>query len=86
MNFDEKVIRRNTNCYKWDVQDDPDLIPMWIADMDFRTAEPIIEALQRRVSHGVFGYTQVQDDYYETVVNWFKNRHGWSNQIGRAHV
>ena len=77
MNFDEKVIRRNTNCYKWDVQDDPDLIPMWIADMDFRTAEPIIEALQRRVSHGVFGYTKVPKEYFEAVCQWFENQHGW---------
>ena len=76
--FDKIVERRGTGCYKWD--DVPEgVIPMWIADMDFRTAPFIIDALHKRVEHGVFGYTQVQDDYYETVVNWFKNRHGWSN-------
>ncbi len=77
MNFDEKVIRRNSNCYKWDVQDDETLIPMWIADMDFRTAQPIVEALQERVAHGVFGYTKVPKEYFEAVCQWFGKWHGW---------
>jgi len=50
---------------------------MWVADMDFQTAPCIVEALQKRVAHGIFGYTKVPDSYYESVVNWFKNRHGW---------
>ena len=52
--------------------------PMWVADMDFRTAEPIIEALRRRVEHGIFGYTRVPDAYYEALIRWFEHRHGWT--------
>lgn len=75
-NFDELVERRNTNSYKWDSCAEG-VIPMWVADMDFQTAPCIVEALQKRVAHGIFGYTKVPDSYYESVVNWFKNRHGW---------
>ena len=77
-NFDELVERRNTNSYKWDYCAEG-VIPMWVADMDFKTAPCVVEALQKRVAHGVFGYTQVPDSYYDSVVNWFKNRHGWTN-------
>ena len=77
-NFDELVERRNTNSYKWDSCAEG-VIPMWVADMDFKTAPCVVEALQKRVAHGVFGYTQVPDSYYDSVVNWFKNRHGWTN-------
>ena len=75
-NFDETVSRRNTNCLKWDASADPDVLPMWVADMDFRTAPAIVEALQKRVAHGIFGYTRVPDEYYEAVVSWFGRRHG----------
>ncbi|MCR4765422.1 MAG: pyridoxal phosphate-dependent aminotransferase [Bacteroidaceae bacterium] len=77
-NFDKIVERRGTNCYKWDDTAEG-VIPMWIADMDFQTAPFIIEALHNRVEHGIFGYTKVPDSYFEAVVNWFKNRHGWKN-------
>ena len=50
---------------------------MWVADMDFRTAPVIVDALHRRVEHGIFGYTRVPDSYYETVIDWFVHRHGW---------
>ena len=75
--FDEIVPRRNTLSYKWDSAADEDMLPMWVADMDFRTAPAIVEALQKRVSHGVFGYTRVPDAYYDAVVGWFDRRHGW---------
>lgn len=75
--FDEPVDRRGTGCYKWDEAEEEGVIPMWVADMDFRVAPPIIEALRRRVDHGVFGYTMVPDSYYEAVQNWFARRHGW---------
>lgn len=52
-NFDECIIRRKTASYKWDSANDDNVLPMWVADMDFRTAPPIIEALQRRVGHGI---------------------------------
>ena len=75
--FDQEVNRKDTNSYKWDSLDMENVIPLWVADMDFRTAPCIIEALRKRVEHGVFGYTRVPDEYYEATVNWFKRRHNW---------
>lgn len=75
-NFDEVISRRNTNCIKWDNSADPEMLPMWVADMDFCTAPAIVEALQKRVSHGIFGYTRVPDEYYEAVIGWLDRRHG----------
>jgi len=75
--FDTPVERRNTNCVKWDCEEAQGAIPMWVADMDFRVAQPIIDALMRRVEHGVFGYTQVPQAYYDAVVRWFETRHRW---------
>lgn len=76
-NFDEIVDRHNTNSYKWDSANDKEVLPMWVADMDFRTAPCIIDALQRRVQHGIFGYTLVPQEYYEAVTRWFRLKHGW---------
>lgn len=76
-NFDEVIPRRGTNSLKWDCATEEGVLPMWVADMDFRAAQPIVDALQKRVEHGVFGYTQVPDAYYEAVINWFDRRHGW---------
>lgn len=76
--FDTITPRRDTNSYKWDSDSDPDMLNMWVADMDFRTAPAIIEALERRVRHGIFGYTRVPDSYYDAVTAWFAARHGWN--------
>ncbi len=76
--FDEIVPRRGTNSYKWDSAKDADVLPMWVADMDFRTAPAVIDALQKRVAHGIFGYTRVPDEYYDAVTSWFARRHGWT--------
>ena len=76
-NFDEIIPRRGTNSCKWDSAADADVLPMWVADMDFHVAPAITEALQCRVAHGIFGYTRVPDAYYESVIRWFKRRHGW---------
>ena len=62
--FDEVISRRGTLSYKWDSATDAEVLPLWVADMDFRTSPAIIEALQRRVAHGIFGYTRVPDAYY----------------------
>ena len=78
--FDELIVRRGTNSVKWDEAEADDVIPMWVADMDFRAAPPIMDALRRRVDHGVFGYTLVPDSYYEAVTGWFARRHGWQIQ------
>ena len=75
--FDEIVVRRGTNSYKWDLPKGEYIIPMWVADMDFKTAPCIIDALKRRVEHGIFGYTFVPDSYYDAIINWFKRRHQW---------
>lgn len=74
--FDKTIDRRATNSYKWDSATEG-VLPMWVADMDFRTAPAIIDALQKRVAHGIFGYTRVPDAYYDAVTSWFSRRHGW---------
>lgn len=73
--FDTVIPRRGTSSVKWDRI--PDVIPMWVADMDFRTAPCILEALAKKVEHGIFGYTQVLDTYYDAEIEWFRRRHGW---------
>ncbi|MDR1524615.1 MAG: pyridoxal phosphate-dependent aminotransferase [Tannerella sp.] len=76
-NFDEIIPRRNSRSYKWDSAEDPDVLPMWVADMDFRTAPCVLEALERRVRHGIFGYTKAPGAYYDAVTGWFERRHGF---------
>lgn len=75
--FDEIVHRRGSGSYKWDSEAEADVIPLWVADMDFRTAPVVIEALRRRVEHGVFGYTLVPPRYYEALTGWFASRHNY---------
>nr|WP_319511138.1 MalY/PatB family protein [uncultured Draconibacterium sp.] len=77
-NFDDKIVRRGTNSYKWDSKTNDDIIPLWVADMDFKTAQPIIDALANRVQHGIFGYTKVPEDYYNAVISWFGRRHNFT--------
>ena len=92
--FDEIIDRRGTGCVKWDEQppafqtnDSPpsqggaggeSIIPLWVADMDFRAAPAIQEAVRWRMEHGVFGYTVVEANYYEAIISWFKRRHQWT--------
>lgn len=83
-NFDTVINRRGTNSYKWDIVKEEDVIPLWVADMDFKAAPAILEALKKRVEHGVFGYTLVPDSYYEAIINWFARRHNW--QIDRSWI
>ena len=78
--FDELVERRGTNCVKWDESPSEDVIPLWVADMDFRVAPAIQKALRERVEHGVFGYNIVPESYYEAVISWFRRRHQWEIQ------
>jgi len=77
-NFDLLTERRGTNSVKWDESPSPDVIPLWVADMDFMAAPAIQEALRRRMEHGVYGYTIVGDDYYDAIINWFQRRHQWT--------
>lgn len=73
--FDEIIDRKNSNSIKWDVADGE--LPMWVADMDFKTAPSVLKALEDRVAHGIFGYGDVTDDWYSAYGNWWKNRHGF---------
>ena len=75
--FDEIIDRRGTNSVKWDEASDGDVLPMWVADMDFRTAPAVRKAVERRARHGIFGYVHVPDAYYDAVISWFSRRHGW---------
>lgn len=76
--FDKIISRRGTNCVKWDEFTDPDIIPLWVADMDFETAPSVQQALLKRMQHGCFGYTLVPESYYNATIQWFQHRHGWS--------
>lgn len=71
--FDEKIPRRHTNSVKWDVK--PNELPMWVADMDFKTAPAIIQAMADKVAFGVFGYEEVGQDYFEAVAHWYETEH-----------
>ena len=72
--FDKIIDRRNTGSVKWDVGENE--LPMWVADMDFATAPEITEALVKRASHGVFGYSVIPDEWYGAYINWWDDRHG----------
>ena len=72
--FDTPVIRYGTDSIKWKVEEGE--LPMWVADMDFRTAPQIIEAIKKRADHGVFGYSDVEDEWYDAYINWWESRHG----------
>ncbi len=79
--FDQKTNRLNTSCVKWDLRQQlfggTDVLPMWIADMDFMAPPSVIDALVQRARHGVFGYSFVPDSYYAAIINWLQRRHGW---------
>ena len=79
-NFDELIERRGTHAIKYDAMQElwgrTDLIPMWVADMDFRTPPFIVEAVRKRMKHEVFGYTQPGDDYYQAIIRWVDRRYG----------
>lgn len=73
----EYVDRKNSDCYKWDSEEAQGCLPLWVADMDFAAAKPIRDAMQRRLDHGVFGYSIVPQANYDAVASWFERRHGW---------
>lgn len=80
--FDSIHNRKNTDSIKWDFgmqrMGRDDLLPLWVADMDFRLPDNILKNISKRVEHGIFGYTDPGDEYLNTVVNWFERRHGFS--------
>lgn len=83
-NFDEIVERRGTNCIKVDAMKErygnENLVPLWVADMDFRTPDFIINALKKRCEHEVFGYTFAGDEYYTSIIEWVHYKHNWKIQ------
>lgn len=82
MNFSEKINRLNTGSIKWEMTKEiygtDDVLPMWIADMDFLPPKELIDAAQKRVEHGIFGYTFVQPCVHEAISKWLASRHGWT--------
>ena len=72
--FDTVIDRKNTASLKWDVKEGE--LPMWVADMDFRTAPEIVEAIAKRVEHGVYGYSVMPEEWYDAYINWWSSRHG----------
>jgi cystathionine beta-lyase len=80
-NFDEEINRENSCCIKYDLRDKvfgrDDIIPMWVADMDFRTPSFITEAINERLKHEILGYSFRPDSYYTSLIKWISDRHGW---------
>lgn len=88
--FDEVIDRKGTNCLKYDFAVErgyPEgVLPFWVADMDFRTAPAVTLELERRVQHGIFGYTDPGADYRAAVWNWMKTQHGWMPAEGSLTI
>ncbi|HEX9060379.1 MAG TPA: PatB family C-S lyase, partial [Clostridia bacterium] len=84
--FDEIVERRNTSSLKWDYTGvrfgREDVLPMWVADMDFKSPSPVIEAIKRRAEHGVYGYTGASERLSDAIAGWMKRRHDWTIDTG----
>lgn len=82
--FDKLTDRRGTSCLKYDFQVErrgrEDLLPMWVADMDFPLPENILEDIKKRVSHGIFGYTDPKKEYFDSVIGWFYSHFGWKGR------
>jgi cystathionine beta-lyase len=80
-NFDEPANREGTNCIKYDLREETfgikNVIPMWVADMDFNTPDFIIKSLQSRLDHNIFGYSFRPPDYYLSIIDWLERRHKW---------
>ena len=80
--FDEIIDRRHTSCLKYDFAAErgreKDVLPLWVADMDFSAPPAVIEALKARAEHGIFGYSRPKPDYFRAVSGWFEERHNWS--------
>jgi cystathionine beta-lyase len=81
-NFDEPDRREGTDCIKYDRREEifgvKNIIPMWVADMDFNTPDFVVESLQKRLKHEIFGYSFRPDEYYVSMINWLKSRHNWN--------
>ncbi|MGN0408313.1 MAG: MalY/PatB family protein [Bacteroides sp.] len=81
IDFDKVIERKDTDCLKYDFavrRGRPEgVLPLWVADMDFKTSQKILDAIEERVQHGIFGYTESREKYFEAVAGWMKRRHNW---------
>jgi len=81
-NFDRVIDRKNTASLKWDqltkLFGGEDVLPLWVADMDFECPQPVVEALKRKAAEGIYGYTVTTDEWYDAVVGWYSRRHNWT--------
>lgn len=81
LDFDTVIDRRNTSCLKHDFTQErgmpKEVLPLWVADMDFKTSSIILDILKERIAHGVFGYTETKEDYFSAVAKWMKEKHNW---------
>lgn len=79
--FDRVLDRSNTHSYKWDQAEklfgNKDILPLWVADMDFESPPAVKETLVRRAEHGIYGYCVPSSSYIESIVGWFRRRHDW---------
>jgi cystathionine beta-lyase len=84
LDFDTVIDRKNTDCLKYDFavrRGKPEnVLPLWVADMDFKTSSLVLDEIQKRVEHGIFGYTESRDSYFEAIAGWMKEMHGWEIQ------
>lgn len=84
IDFDSVIERRGTDCLKYDFAlrrgKPEDVLPLWVADMDFKTSGRILDAIEERVKHGIFGYTESKETYFEAVAGWMQKRHNWEVQ------
>ena len=82
--FDEVIDRKNTNSLKHDFALEnslpEDVLPMWVADMDFKAPPSVLEAMKKSAEHGIFGYSDIKSDYYDIVSSWFLRRFGWKTE------
>ena len=75
--FDQVLKRRHTDSQKWQKYEGQDILPMWVADMDFRAPEPVLEALQERIDHGIFGYARPEPSAIEAVLEMLERNYAW---------
>ena len=87
-NFDVPVNREGTDCIKYDLREEifglKNIIPMWVADMDFLTPDFVVESLHKRLDHGIYGYSFRSAEYFQSIINWIKTRHNWT--VGKEWI
>src|SRR5512133_2717847 len=87
-NFDEIIERRNTGCVKYDLLESvfgkKDILPFWVADMDFRSPSCVVDAIKEKADHAIYGYPVRTEEFYQSIIGWLSRRHGW--EIDRSWI